>query len=160
MMLHKIFHMNQSVEEAKRRLSSVNSYRHHLDGVERADFTSEGTSRWSLQLPFGFKADFVLSEAMSDDNTVVFKSLDGDLEICGMITYSKIKNNLTEIDITLNYESGSMFFNVLDRVFKIGDHFLVEQLRRARAHFEGIAAPAPRALDYFTHSHNLNTANA
>lgn len=158
MMLHKIFHMNQSVEEAKRRLSSVNSYRHHLEGVDRAEFTGEGTSHWSLQLPFGFKADFMLSEAMSDDNTVVFKSLDGDIEICGMVTYSKIKNNLTEVEMTVNYESSSTFFNVLDRVFKIGDHFLVDQLRRVRAHFEGIAAPAPRALDYF--SHNLKTANA
>lgn len=158
MMLHKIFHMNQSVEEAKRRLSSVNSYRHHLEGVDRVEFTDEGTSRWALQLPFGFKADFVLSEAMSDDNTFVFKSLDGDLEICGVINYTKVKNNLTEIDLTLSYESNSLFFNVLDRVFKIGDHFVVEQLRRVRAHFEGIAAPTPRAMDYF--APGFKTANA
>ncbi len=157
-MLHKIFHMNQSVEEAKRRLSSVNSYRHHLEGVERVELTGEGTSRWALQLPFGFKADFVLSEAMSDDNTFVFKSLDGDLEICGAISYSRIKDNLTEIEITMSYESTSLSFNMLDRVFKIGDRFMVEQLRRVRAHFEGIAAPAPRALDYF--SHNFKTASA
>ena len=158
MMLHKIFHMNQSVEEAKRRLSGVNGYRHHLEGVERADFTTEGTSHWTMHLPFGFKADFTLSEVNGNDDTVVFRSLEGDFEVCGMITYTRIKDSLTEIEFTLNYESDSTFFNVLDRLFKIGDRFMVDQLRRVRAHFEGIAAPAPRTLDYF--AHDMKTVNA
>ncbi len=129
----------------------MNTYRHHLQGVERAEFNNEGTSRWAMRLPLGFKADFILEQTATDDNTVVFKSLDGDLEIAGMITYTKIKNNLTEIEFVMSYESGSFVFNVLDRVFHIGDRFLLNQLRRVRAHFEGIAAPAPRAIAYFAH---------
>lgn len=151
-MLHKIFHMNQSVEESKRRLSNVGSYRHHLDGVERVDFVGHGVSQWRLQLPLGFRADFTMSEASEEANTVMFKSLSGDLEIVGMVTFHRIKANLTEIDLTLNYESNSPLFNMLDRMLNVGDQFLVNQLRRVRAHFEGIAAPVPRSVEvYGTH---------
>lgn len=141
MMLHKIFHMNQSVSETKRRLANVSSYRHHLDGVQQADFSGEGTSNWKLLLPLGFRAEFTLTEANAEENTVVFQSSEGDLKITGMVSFHAVKNNLTEVDLVVNYESTSMLFNVLDRMLNIGDHFLVNQLRRVRAHFEGIAAP-------------------
>ncbi len=152
MMLHKIFHMNQSVSETKRRLSDVRSYRHHLDGLERADQKADGVSQWRLLLPLGFRADFALTTTETEDpNMVVFKSEGGDIDIVGMISFQQIKPNLTEIDITLNYESSSPLFNVLDRALKVGDHFLVNQLRRIRAHFEGIAAPTPRRVPVYAH---------
>ena len=141
MMLHKIFHMNQSLEETKRRLANVSSYRHHLDGVQQADFSGEGTSSWKLLLPLGFRADFTMDEVNTDENTVVFKSKNGDFKIMGVLTFHSIKKNLTEIDFVVNYESTSFLFNALDRMLNVGDHYLVNQLRRVRAHFEGIAAP-------------------
>jgi hypothetical protein len=40
-------------------------------------------------------------------------------------------------------------FNVMDRMLNIGEHFMVNQLRRVRAHFEGIAVPAaPRSVPF------------
>ena len=150
MMLHKIFHMNQSVEETKRRLANVSSYRHHLEGVECADVVGEGVSNWRLQLPLGFRAEFTLTDSsLEDGETYVFKTLGGDLEIVGMVAFHGIKSNLTEVDITLNYESNSPLFNMLDRMLNVGDQFLVNQLRRVRAHFEGIAAPAPRRVEVY-----------
>ena len=151
MMLHKIFHMNQSVAETKRRLSDVRGY-HHLDGLERAEKKADGVSQWRLLLPLGFRADFALTAMQAEDsNVVVFKSQGGDIEIVGMISFQQVKPDLTEIDITVNYESTSPLFNVLDRALKIGDHFLVNQLRRIRAHFEGIATPAPRRVPVYAH---------
>ena len=141
MMLHKIFHMNQSVDETKRRLANVSSYRHHLDGVQQADFSDEGTSSWKLLLPLGFRAEFTLVEASAEENTVVFRSTEGDFNITGMLSFHAVKNNLTEVDLVVNYESGSKVFNLMDRMLNVGDHYLVNQLRRVRAHFEGIAAP-------------------
>ena len=159
MMLHKIFHMNQSVSETKRRLADVRDYRHHLDGLERADKKADGFSQWRLLLPLGFRADFALNTVETEDpNTVMFKSEGGDLSIVGMVSLQQIKADLTEIDITVNYESTSPLFNVLDRALKIGDHFLVNQLRRIRAHFEGIAAPAPRRMPVYAHQLKQATA--
>ena len=152
MMLHKIFHMNQSAAETKRRLADVSGYRHHLDGIERADKQNEGTSQWRLLLPLGFRAEFSLTALETQDsNTVLFKSGNGDFEVVGVVTFQQIKTNLTEVDITVNYESTSPLFNVLDRALKIGDHFLVNQLRRIRAHFEGIAAPVHHAAPVYAH---------
>ena len=157
MMLHKIFHMNQSVEETRRRLANVGNYRHHLDGVEEANFSNDGSSKWRLLLPLGFRADFSLAEASADENTIVFKSTDGgDLQVMGMISFHAVKPNLTEIDFVVNYESASPLFNLLDRMLKVGDHFLVNQLRRVRAHFEGIATPVSRSVALF--SAEMNTA--
>ena len=151
MMLHKIFHMNQSVNETKRRLANVSSYRHHLDGVEKADVNDNGMSHWRLLLPLGFRADFVLSEVASDEaNTVVFKSVDGDLEVMGMVSFHAVKNNLTEVDLVINYESASPLFNLMDRMLNVGDHFLINQLRRVRAHFEGIAAPVQQSANGYS----------
>ncbi len=159
MMLHKIFHMNQSVSETKRRLANVASYRHHLDGVEKVDASADGLSHWSLQLPLGFRADFVLSEVASDEpNTVVFKSVDGDLEVMGMISFHAVKNNLTEVDLVVNYESASPMFKLVDRMLNVGDHFFNNQLRRVRAHFEGIAAPVQQPA--VAYSGALKTAHA
>lgn len=159
MMLHKIFHMNQSVNETKRRLANVSSYRHHLDGVEKADVNDNGTSHWRLRLPLGFRADFVLSEVASEEaNILLFKSLDGDLEIMGIASFHAVKNNLTEVDLVINYESASPLFNLLDRMLNVGDHFLINQLRRVRSHFEGIAAPAPKPLNVYSGA--LKTAHA
>ncbi len=152
MMLHKIFHMNQSMNETKRRLADVSGYRHHLDGLERADRQENGVSQWRLLLPLGFRADFSLMTIEGEDpNTVMFKSDSGDFEVVGMVSFQEVKPGLTEVDITVNYESSSPMFNVLDRALKIGDHFLVNQLRRVRAHFEGIAAPTHRTAPVYAH---------
>ena len=159
MMLHKIFHMNQSVNETKRRLSNVSSYRHHLDGVEKADVGENGMSHWNLLLPLGFRADFVLSEVASEEpNTIVFKSVDGDLEVMGMVSFHAVKNNLTEVDLVVNYESSSPLFRVLDRMLNVGDHFLINQLRRVRSHFEGIATPVRQPVSVY--SGGMKTAHA
>lgn len=159
MMLHKIFHMNQSAAETKRRLADVSGYRHHLDGIEKADRQAEGTSQWRLLLPLGFRADFSLTTVdVEGSDTLMFKSGSGDFEVVGMVSFQQIKPGLTEIDITVNYESTSPLFNVLDRALKIGDHFLVNQLRRVRAHFEGIAAPVHCTAPVY--AHQLKTATA
>ncbi len=159
MMLRKIFHMNQSVSETKRRLANVSSYRHHLEGVEKADVRPNGMSHWQLQFPLGFRADFVLSEVASEEpNTVVFKSVAGDLEVMGMVSFHAIKNNLTEVDLVINYESSSPLFTLLDRMLNVGDHFLINQLRRVRGHFEGIAAPVRQSARVYSGA--MKTAHA
>ena len=112
--------------------------------------SENGRSQWRLLLPLGFRADFVLSEVPSDDaNTVLFKSVDGDLELMGMITLHAVKNNLTEVDLVINYESASPLFTLMDRMLNVGDHFLINQLRRVRAHFEGIAAPVRHTVSVY-----------
>ena len=76
----------------------------------------------------------------------------------GAISFHAVKNNLTEVDLVVNYESSSPLFRLMDRMLNVGDHFLINQLRRVRAHFEGIAAPA-RASET-VYSASLKAAHA
>ena len=156
MTIQKIFHMNQSVAETKRRLQNVGSYRHHLDGVDEAQGGDRGLSRWKLQLPLGFRAEFMLEELSTEavDNAVLFRSVDGgDFKVVGSLSFYEVKRGLTEVELVVDYESSSPLFNLMDRMLNIGDHFVVNQLRRVRAHFEGIAVPAaPRAVPFLEHT--------
>ena len=148
-MLHKIFHMNQSVQETQRRLGNVSGYRHHLDGVDRADFTGESTSQWKFSLPLGFTADFMLTEVAVDEASWAFRSAEGDLKVAGLISFHRVKSDLTEVDMLINYESSSKVFAVLDRVFGLGEQFIDSQLRRVTSYFAGMAAPQPRSSSFF-----------
>ena len=154
MMIQKIFHMNQSVSETQRRLKNIGSYRHHLDGVDEAQAGESGLSRWKLNLALGFRADLTLRELVTDEeNTILFRSVGGDVDLVGSLTFHEVKRGLTEVELVVNYEASSFLFSMMDRMLNIGDHFVVNQLRRIRAHFEGIAVPAaPRAVPFFDHT--------
>ena len=144
--------MNQSVNETKRRLANLSSYRHHLDGVEKADLSENGMSHWrSARFRWvSGRISCCPKFLPRDSNTVVFKSVDGDLEVMGMVSFHAVKNNLTEVDLVVNYESSSPMFKLLDRMLNVGDHFLINQLRRVRAHFEGIAAPVQHPVSVYS----------
>ena len=138
MILHKIFHLNMSPEQAQTRLANLDHYRHQLDGVERADFPGHGISHWRLRLPFGIKARLVLSEMASEiSDGYIFKSLDGNMEVFGAMSFHAIKPNLTEVELMMNYEFRSLWLRALDRAFRLGERFVVSQLRSVRTHFEG-----------------------
>ena len=143
MILHKIFHLPQPVEEAQARLADVAEYRHSLGGVERAEFTGHGISHWRMRLAPFLKANVVMSEAeASAPGTLVFRSMDGNVEIFGMVTFHAIRPRLTEVDVVLDYNFRSPALRALDRAFGLGDRFLVRHLRAVRAHFEDAQAPA------------------
>ena len=143
MILHKIFHLPQPAEEAQARLADVADYRHSLGGVERAEFTGPGISHWRMRLAPFLKANVVMSEAeAANPGNLVFRSMDGNVEIFGMVTFHAIRPRLTEVDVVLDYNFRSPALRVLDRVFGLGNRFLVRHLRAVRVHFEDAQAPA------------------
>ena len=143
MILHKIFHLHQSVEKAQAQLTDVSGYRHSLAGVENAEFTGRGISQWQVRLAPFIKANVVMTEAgVSEPGTVVFRSVDGNAEVFGMVTFHGVRPRLTEVDVMLDYTFRSPVLRLVDRVFGLGNRFLVRQLRAVRGHFEGAPAPA------------------
>jgi len=140
MLLEKTFHMNQPLAECKARLASIQSYRRQFLMVTSATVTSSKTVDFGFRCPFGFEAQTVLATLESESpDQLAFGSVGGNIELMGLIDFTEIRPNFTEVTLAVHYEIKNKFFAWLDRQFGFVDTFLTGELRSTRAHFEGIA---------------------
>jgi hypothetical protein len=141
MLLEKTFHMSQPLDECKARLASIQSYRRQFLMVTKAIVTSSKTVDFSFRGPFGFQAQTVLVARDSESpDELVFESLGGNIELTGLVDFTEIRPNFTEVTLAVHYVIKNKLFAWLDRRFGFVDAFLAGELRSIRAHFEGIAA--------------------
>ena len=142
MLLQKTLHMSQSLAECKSRLASIQSYRRQFVMVTKAIVTSSKTVDFSFQGPLGFQARTVLLAVDSESlDEFAFESVGGNIELMGLVDFSEIRPNCTEVTLAVHYEIKNKLFAWLDRHFRFVDTFVTSELRSIRAHFEGIAAP-------------------
>lgn len=134
--------MSQSVEECKARLASIQSYRRQFLMVTKATVTSSKTVDFSFRGPFGFNGRTVLlSVDTESSDEFAFESAGGNIDVMGLVDFTEIRPNWTEITLAVHYEIKNNLFAWLDRRLHFVDVFLNAELRSIRAHFEGIAAP-------------------
>ena len=142
MLLQKTLHMGQSLPECKARLASIHSYRRQFVMVTKATVTSSKTVDFSFRGPLGFKANTVLLSVDNDSpDEVAFEAVGGNIDVTGLVNFSEVRPNCTEITLAVHYEIKNKFFAWLDRRLHFVDAFVNSELRSIRAHFEGIAAP-------------------
>jgi hypothetical protein len=142
MLLQKTLHMNQSLDECKTRLASIQSYRRQFVMVTKATVTSSKTVDFCFRGPFGFQAHTVLMAADSDSpSQLAFESTGGNIEVMGLVDFTEVRPRCTEVTLAVHYEIRNKVFAWLDRKFRFVDAFLNSELRSIRSHFEGIAAP-------------------
>jgi hypothetical protein len=142
MLLQKTLHMNQSLEECKTRLASIQSYRRQFVMSTKAIVTSSKTVDFSFRGPLGFEAHTVLLSVESESSDqMAFESSGGNLDVMGLAEFTEIRPNCTEITLALHYEIKNKLFAWLDRRFHFVDALVTSEMRSIRAHFEGIAAP-------------------
>src|SRR5438552_1064767 len=95
----------------------------------------------SVRGPLGFGADTVLVAVDSDPRgQYAFESAGGNIELMGIVDFTEIRPNCTEITLAVHYEIRNKLFAWLDRRLHFVDSFVTAELRSIRAHFEGIAA--------------------
>src|SRR5436309_9739417 len=141
MLLQKTLHMNQSLDECKHRLASIQSYRRQFVMVIKATVTCSKTVDFSFRGPLGFEARTVLLSVESDSpGQMAFESTGGNLDVMGLAEFTEIRPNCTEVTLALHYEIKNKLFAWLDRRLHFVDSFVTAELRSIRAHFEGIAA--------------------
>lgn len=134
--------MSQSLAECKNRLSSIQSYRRQFVMVTKATVTSSKTVDFSFRGPLGFRARTVLVAAESDSpDQFAFESSGGNIDLMGLVDFTEIRPNCTEVTLAVHYDIKNKLFAWLDRRFNFIDAFLNSELRSIRSHFEGIAAP-------------------
>ena len=134
--------MNQPLTECKARLASVQSYRRQFLMVTKATVTSSKTIDFSFRGPFGFQANTVLLSRDSESaDEFAFESFGGNLDLMGLVEFSEIRPQCTEVTLAVHYEIQNKFFAWLDRRLHFVDSFVTSELRSIRSHFEGIATP-------------------
>ena len=150
MLLQKTLHMSQSLDECKSRLASIQSYRRQFVMVTKATVTSSKTIDFSFRGPIGFEAHTVVAAAESDSpNQFAFESWGGNIDLMGLVEFTPVRPDCTEVTFAVHYEIKNKLYAWLDRKFAFIDAFLTSELRSLRAHFEGIAAPvAERAASF------------
>jgi hypothetical protein len=142
MLLEKTFHMSQSLEESKARLTSVQSYKRQFLMVTKATVTSSKTVDFSFRGPLGFEARTTLLAINCDSSyQFAFESAGGNIEVLGLVDFSEIRPTCTEITLAIHYKIKNRLFAWLDKHLCFVDTFLNAELRSIRAHFEGIATP-------------------
>ena len=142
MLLQKTLHMSQSLAECKARLASIQSYRRQFLMVTKATVTSSKTVDFSFRGPFGFQARTVLLSVDSESpDEFAFESVGGNIELMGLVDFSEIRPQCTEVTLAVHYEIKNKVFAWLDRRLHFVDAFVNSELRSIRSHFEGIATP-------------------
>ncbi len=139
MLLEKTLHMSQPLAECKARLASIQSYRRQFLTGTRATVTSSKTVDFSFRGPFGFEAHTVLLSVDSDSpDQYAFESVGGNISVMGIVDFTKIRPQCTEVTLALHYEIKNTLFAWLDRHLHFVDSFITAELRSVRSHFEGI----------------------
>jgi uncharacterized membrane protein len=134
--------MSQSLAECKARLSSIQSYRRQFLMVTKATVTSSKTDDFSFRGPLGFQARTVVLTVDSESpDEYAFESVGGNLDLMGLVDFTEIRPQCTEVTLAVHYEIKNKLFAWVDRRLHFVDAFLNSELRSIRAHFEGIAAP-------------------
>jgi hypothetical protein len=139
MLIQKIFHVHQGLEETKARLAHVQNYRQYLEGVRKAVITEDGVAQFDCVLPDGgFRAHMVLVELPTqDENQVLFRSTAGNVEVSGLLEFFPIKDNLTEVQLTLDYSLRSPFASIFNAFTAPLERFMNRQLRRLQEILNG-----------------------
>jgi hypothetical protein len=142
MLLEKTFHMSQPSAESKARLTSIQSYKRQFVMVTKATVTSSKTVDFSFRGPLGFDARTTLLAVESESpDQFAFESAGGNIDVLGLVDFTEIRPNCTEITLAIHYRIKNRLFAWLDRKFGFVDTFVNAELRSIRAHFEGIATP-------------------
>jgi len=140
MLLEKTFHMSQPLAESKARLTSIQSYKRQFLMVTKAMVTSSKTVDFNFRGPLGFEARTTLLAVNCDsEDQFAFESASGNIEVMGLVDFTEVRPNCTEITLAIHYRIKNRLFAWLDRHLHFVDTFVNAELRSIRAHFEGIA---------------------
>ena len=133
MFIHKIFHLQQPVTEARERLRELGSFsgsendfevtcsRNDPDGIGHLEFKNRQGQRICADI----------EEVPGDDpNRILFRSNGGTVELAGMVELYPIRPNLTEAVLTVEYEAPSPLQKAIDAMATALDGFLNRQLAR------------------------------
>jgi uncharacterized membrane protein len=142
MFIQKVLHIHRSLDETRAQLSNLSSFRPQ-PGVEKAVISEDGVGQFDCALPRGLRVHCVLVELpTADPNQILFQSTTGNVELSGLIEFTPVREHLTEVQITMEYDFMSPLAALCDRLFRCVEQFFQRQLAAAQVQVEGALAAA------------------
>jgi len=133
MFIQKVFHVRHGLQETKAALTKVHLFQRRLEGVKKAVVTADGVGQFDCELPGGFRAHCVLVELPTNDsNQTLFHSTAGNVELSGLVEFIAIKENLTEVQITVDCSFRSSLQAFLVSASNGMEQFFNRQLERVQ----------------------------
>lgn len=150
MQIQKIFHVHQSLQETQNLLAAVPSYRRHLSGITKATIC-DGVAQLRFEPGLGYTINVELTElADKTPNRILFRSTHGNIELAGMVEFFAIREQLTEVVLTIDYQLSAPLAGVVDNLTHVMERFLELQLRGLQSHFEGVGTIASHSAGHFS----------
>jgi hypothetical protein len=123
MLINKIFHLHKPVAEARQCLREVGAREAVGDAeIHGTMLKPAGVGRFEV----GSLSTDIEEVAGLDPNRILFRSVAGSLDVAGVVELFPIRENLTEVVLTLDYETPLP----LQRLAGIVDRFLNRHLAR------------------------------
>lgn len=143
MFIQKVLHIHRSLDETRAQLSNLASFRRQLPGVATAVISENGVGQFDCALPRGLRVHCVLVELpTADPNQILFQSTTGNVELSGLLEFTPVRENLTEVQLTMEYGFKSPLAALCDRLFRCVEQFFQRQLAAAQVQVEGALAAA------------------
>src|SRR5436190_18455758 len=96
---------------------------------DEATVTSSKTVDFSFRGPLGFEAHTVLLSVESDSpDQYTFESVGGNINLMGIVDFTEIRPNCTEVTLAVHYEIRNKLFAWLDRRVRFVDTFVTAEL--------------------------------
>ncbi len=134
MLLQKVIHTHQSLDDTKARFAKLGG-------------NAEENVRCEFSIGHGFRARFDLALLPSDDsNQLLFRSESGNVRIAGLVEFLPVRDQLTEVQVTLDCTILPRVPRLLAAITGSVDRFVNRQLRSLEAGAAiGRASKASRA---------------
>jgi len=113
MLIQKVFDVRQNLEKAQARFSNSQGFSDGFRNLGNLDGFA-GLADRCFRDPF--QIELLPTE---DRHQVLFRSRGGETELCGLMELLPVRDHLTEVQLTLEYEIPSPWRRLLDRLLGV-----------------------------------------
>jgi hypothetical protein len=142
MLIQKVFHIRRPLVETQTRLSNSQDFSDRFCILDAGSRSAEGRPSWDSMSMLGLQGPLDLELLPTDDkNQVLFRSTRAEMELCGLMELLPVRDHLTEVQLTLDYEIQSPWRRALDRVLGFMNRRVNHQILKMKRQMEDAAAP-------------------
>jgi len=142
MLIQKVFHIRKSIDEAQARFSNFQNLSGRFLNTGGFARMAGGRGLWDAMALTGFQGSSRLELLPTEEkHQVLFHSTDGEFQLCGLMELLPVRDHLTEVQLTLEYEIQSSWRRALDRLLGVMDRWVNRRIMEMKRQMEDDGVP-------------------